>query len=306
MKQRLKKLVFIILIFISKLITAQDLPLYNQFILNGMLLNPAVAGRYNDYVFKVTDRHQWLGLEGAPQTAALTAQIPIDDQNGTGFCFFSDKYGALSNNGLQIYYSHHLFFKKKQNKALSLGMSINGGQISLQRDKATFWDNDDPNLDNENTNRYYIDATVGALYTHRDFFIGLSAANFTKQMQTNNDEILKKYTTNIFLYSGTSFALNKRTDIEPSILIKGNEEKKVQIDANLRLFFDDRVWTGISLKTSKTALAMFGCYWRNLSFAYIFEIQSGGLYRYSYGTHELMLGLNLSAKRGAVPCPAYH
>jgi len=271
-----------------------------------MLLNPSVVGRYNDYVFKLTDRHQWLGLEGAPQTESFTAQIPIDEQNGTGICAFSDRYGALSNNGAQIYFAHHLFFKKKQNNALSLGISINAGQVNLQQDKATFWDNSDPVLLGTNANRYYIDASVGALYTYHNFFLGLSAANFSKQMQLNNDAALKTYTANLFLYSGTTLAVTKLIDIEPSILLKANEQKKMQIDANLRLFYNDKVWTGISLKTSKTALIMFGYYWGNLNFAYVFEMQSGGVYKYSYGTHELMIGMNLSTKKRAVPCPAYH
>jgi len=48
----------------------QQLPLFSQYIMNGFILNPAMAG-YDGYTsVNTTVRQQWLGFEGAPQTYA--------------------------------------------------------------------------------------------------------------------------------------------------------------------------------------------------------------------------------------------
>ena len=46
---------------------AQQLPLYSQYLMNGFMINPAMAG-YDGYTaFNLTYRQQWLGFQGAPE-----------------------------------------------------------------------------------------------------------------------------------------------------------------------------------------------------------------------------------------------
>ena len=69
--------VFFLFLSMSSMLWAQQRPQYTQYIFNGFLMNPAVAGieRYVDV--KLGGRSQWHGLEGAPQTAYLSAHLPI-------------------------------------------------------------------------------------------------------------------------------------------------------------------------------------------------------------------------------------
>ena len=57
--------------------TAQQKPHYTQYILNQYIINPALSGIENYVDIKLSHRHQWSGLNGAPVTTYFTIQGPI-------------------------------------------------------------------------------------------------------------------------------------------------------------------------------------------------------------------------------------
>src|SRR5438045_7719800 len=68
----------------------QQLPHYTQYVLNGFIINPAVAEIENYTDVKISHRHQWVGIEGAPVTTYLTIQGPLkksdyERETATGF-----------------------------------------------------------------------------------------------------------------------------------------------------------------------------------------------------------------------------
>src|ERR1035437_10109597 len=62
---------------------AQQLPLYSQYSFNAFLLNPAVAGAEGYTAINLTSREQWLGIEDAPRTYALSLQTRIMKNSAT-------------------------------------------------------------------------------------------------------------------------------------------------------------------------------------------------------------------------------
>ena len=60
----MKKLLYILfLLLFAARIYAQQVPLYSQYMMNGFLLNPAVAGSEGYTAINLTAREQWLGLK---------------------------------------------------------------------------------------------------------------------------------------------------------------------------------------------------------------------------------------------------
>ena len=62
-------------------VQAQQKPHYTQYVLNNYILNPALTGIENYFDVKVSARDQWVGLNGAPRTAYLSIQGPIDKED---------------------------------------------------------------------------------------------------------------------------------------------------------------------------------------------------------------------------------
>jgi sRNA-binding regulator protein Hfq len=71
----MKRSVFIGVVFCFMVLSglkAQQTPVYSQYMMNGFLLNPAVAGAEGFTAVNVTAREQWLGFQNAPSTYAVS------------------------------------------------------------------------------------------------------------------------------------------------------------------------------------------------------------------------------------------
>ena len=68
MKRAITYIILVLTLLLSQELRAQQLPLYSQYLLNGFMVNPAMAG-YDGYTtFNATSRQQWLGFKEAPRT----------------------------------------------------------------------------------------------------------------------------------------------------------------------------------------------------------------------------------------------
>ena len=56
---------------------AQQVPMYSQYIMNGFLINPSLAGRDGYSTVNLTIREQWVGMDQAPGTYAASFQTRI-------------------------------------------------------------------------------------------------------------------------------------------------------------------------------------------------------------------------------------
>src|ERR1700741_3725136 len=64
-------------VLIASCAYAQQQPYYTQYILNNLILNPALAGIENYWDCKASYRNQWVGLNGAPTTLYLTVHATL-------------------------------------------------------------------------------------------------------------------------------------------------------------------------------------------------------------------------------------
>ena len=120
----MKKLVFIGLAMIAGLqLSAQQLPLRSQYMLDYYLLNPAVAGSYDYIPVNLSVRQQWVGFEGAPSSQAISAHAYVGNNIGIGAAFFNELAGPSRRTGLNISLAYHLPLSKDFTRKLSFGLS---------------------------------------------------------------------------------------------------------------------------------------------------------------------------------------
>ena len=62
----MKRLTIILLVVMLSEARAQQVPIYSQYVLHEYLINPAIAGTYDYYDAKLTNRLQWTGINEAP------------------------------------------------------------------------------------------------------------------------------------------------------------------------------------------------------------------------------------------------
>ena len=102
----MKQLFFIISMFLGISTFAQ--PLFTQYYLNDMAINPAISGSktYNPLIIQT--RQQWAGFEGAPLTSNISYHGALDNRSAMGGYLMFDKSGPEMLANLHLNYAYHV------------------------------------------------------------------------------------------------------------------------------------------------------------------------------------------------------
>jgi type IX secretion system PorP/SprF family membrane protein len=304
---------FVLLLFCLPAV-AQELSIYNEYHLNKSLINPAIIGSEDCTWFKGTDRHQWVGIEGAPQIQTLSVEASISGKksvqqtqkstHGIGGYLYNDKNGAYRNLGGQISYAFHFFLSRNHGLKLGMGLAFKLYQESINESglKGEY----DPIITGGTTSVIRPDAVAGLFLYNQRFFAGLSAARLVNQSSATGRN------RNYFLMLG--YLMGTERDnfrLLPSVVIKATENLEKQIDLNTKLLMGKSWWLALSYRHAfdnipgapVSIIPMVGLNKGNFSFAYAVDITPGSIQKFNYGTHELMISYHICGD--TYRCPVY-
>jgi len=115
----------ILTLFLSpKIVSAQQDPMYTQYMFNIQTINPAYAGSWKSIGFMALSRMQWIGIKGAPSTQTFSFQMPLQkNKMGIGLSIINDRIGFEKRLSLFVDYSYNIGFGDKT----ILRMGLKGG-----------------------------------------------------------------------------------------------------------------------------------------------------------------------------------
>ena len=286
---------------------SQQTPLYSQYMLNGFLINPAVAGSEGYSAINLTVREQWVGFQNGPATYALSFQTrllreshisrnksvkrksksPFRGGNvGLGGYVFNHRNGAVDRTGIRLTYAYHLELNEAQ---LSFGLSMIGYQYRVDKDRIKLEFPDDDNLWLGLQESVFIpDADAGVYYTTKDMWAGFSVDQlFESALKFGGDGydqlVMER---NYHLMGGYDFPINNDMILSPSTHLKVAENGKAQADINGKFYYKQSYWGGITYRTGHSIIVMAGVSVDRLVFGYAFDIGLNSIMKHSYGTHE--------------------
>jgi type IX secretion system PorP/SprF family membrane protein len=273
----------------------QQLPLYSHFIMNDFIINPAVAGR-NDYnLIQSNLRYQWVGINDAPKTIILSANIPYKIKKvGLGGYLFNDKMGAVSRTGFNLAYAYHIHIDEEY----KLGLGVNGGllQYRINGPELILADEAERYLFDAVETATTPDASLGMYLYSNSFFLGLSFNHLFKnkvavKLFDKTAEHFGRLSRHTYITGGGRFKVHDLFELEPSALIKYSSPSQLQFDISTRIFYRKEIWMGITCRTKDAVVVLAGYdYKEKLQIAYSYDITTSHLKKYSDGSHELMLG----------------
>lgn len=304
----MKKLIstFILLCILIMEGYAQQIPVYSQYMLNGFLLNPAVAGSEGYSAVNLTVREQWVGFQDGPATYALSFQTrllrkshierqknvnrrkksPFRGGNvGLGGYVFNHRNGAVDRTGLRVTYAYHLELEESQ---LSFGLSMVGYQYRVDKDRVQLEFEDDQLWLGLRQSVFIPDADAGVFYAAENYWAGFSADQLFESALKFGDAgydplVMER---NYHLMGGYDFGISETMILTPSAHLKVSESKKMQADITARLFYDQSYWGGLTYRTGHSIIVMAGISVDRLVFGYAFDIGLNSIMKHSYGTHE--------------------
>lgn len=318
---RIRNIVFVLILATGDNIFCQQLPVYTQYLNNGFLLNPAMAGNDGYTTFNSTYRKQWIGIDNSPttysfsgQTRLLRRSFKVVNRNvkkntikpstkgrvGLGGFAFNDINGLVSRTGLSFSYAYHIYLYQSQ---ISFGLAGQAFQYKIDDSKLEFGtENTDP-IKNRGLNlvTFIPDANAGFYWTSPKHFFGVSVNQlFQSVLKLGSSELgeLKLY-RHYYLMGGYRFPLNRDFDIEPSALLKTTEQFFPQADLSVRMFYQNDYWAGISYRTSGSVSALAGVRVDRLYFGLSYDYALNSIRNHSFGSAEVVMALKLgsSARR---------
>jgi len=195
----------IILLFLFGIfgsVSAQQDPMFTQYMHNPVSINPAYAGSRGTLNVVGMHRQQWVGIDGAPKTLTFSLNSPFINYNvGVGLSLLYDELGPTRQTGIYADYSYHLKVSTKTKLAFGLKGGVNIYDINLQGLRGS--EGDDHVAMFGYRKLYHPNVGFGSyLYSDR-FYVGLS---IPKMLQNNlsDDEntLINKEERHYFLTGG--------------------------------------------------------------------------------------------------------
>ena len=297
----MKKIFFIIVTLFVVNVFAQQEPLFTQYYVNDMFINPAVSGSKSYNPLTLQTRQQWLGFEGAPLSTNISyhGTLNHNGRSAMGGYFMFDKATPTLQANLHLNYAYHVPLNYNDVK-LSFGLGAKLMYHNIEFNKNDIPPGTDPAFSTKSYDKTLADASSGVYVYGKEFNVGFSISNmfqssFNNEVQGSpysNSEYRNYYGMGAYKFN----VINNDWELEPSFLIRKLQYQKGLIDITTRIIFLENNWAGLAFRNNGTAIFSLGFGANNMHISYSYDYSfSDEITQYTYGTHELGISFRMGA-----------
>jgi type IX secretion system PorP/SprF family membrane protein len=233
-------------------------------------------------------RAQWVGLNGAPVTNALSINTPLSRSNvGLGISIINDKIAATQENT----FSTDLSYTITTSESFKLSFGIKGTANIFNVD-ASQLNPVDPNDDSlQNYNKFTPNVGAGVYFYSDKAYVGFSVPNFIESERYSDNEVaILKEKINYYLMAGYVFELNDVIKFKPAMLTKVVQGAPIQMDISGNIMFMNKFSIGVAYRLNAAISALAGFQVTNgLFIGYGYDYETTNLRNFSSGSHEIFL-----------------
>lgn len=287
-------------------IQAQSDAQYTQYMYNTINVNPAYAGSRGVMSVFGLHRAQWVGLEGAPNTTALSVNTPLGDSKlGLGVSFLNDNIGAMDENNIAIDLSYTVQLQGQLK--LSFGLKGTANLLNVDYTKLNIYHPNDDMFSNNINNQFTPNIGAG-LYLYSDkSYVGLSVPNFLESDRYNdNAYVLMKQKMNFYLIGGHVFDLSPNLKFKPAFLVKAVSGAPLQVDLSANFMISEVFVIGGGYRWDAALSGLVGVQISDgLFVGYSYDAETTKLARYNSGSHEIFLRFELIRRFNRITSPRF-
>ncbi len=304
-----KGILILIVLFISVWnASAQQDPMFTQYMHNPVSINPAYAGSRGTLNFVAMHRQQWVGLDGAPKTLTVSVNSPFTRYNvGVGLSLIHDEIGPIKQTGIYADYSYHLKVANKTKLAFGLKGGVNMYDVNLLNLVGAQNDNQ---LILYGARKLFLPNFGVGSYMYSDrFYLGFSIPKMLQNSLSDDENTLNyanKEERHIFVTGGFVVDITENIKFKPSSTLRMVSGAPLSAEFSAAVLLHDRIWVGgmYRLADSFGGLVKFDIT-NQLSIGYSYDMTQSRLRAYSQGTHEIFLSYDVSFRNRKILSPRY-
>lgn len=192
---RLRIILTGLLLMIAMTVKSQQVPLYNQYFQRAFLAYPSTASFAESPTLSVVYRGQFSGIEGAPETYAVSYANSLGNKMGFGLNVVGNKIGFIRQNKVQAGFSYLVY--DKGDHSLSIGALAGISMFSINEDVISPESFNDPLLvDLIGNNGAALGVDLSISYKYKSFGLDFAVPNLINEslsddqfVQINEDNV---------------------------------------------------------------------------------------------------------------------
>lgn len=284
----------------------QQEPQYTQYMYNPTVINPAYAGSKGYTSIYGLYRTQWVGLEGAPKTANISMNKPIEGSKlGYGVSVLSDKIGVSDETQISVDLAYTLFLQN--DSRLAFGLKASGNFLNIDYTKLNQYNPGEQALQNNITNQFSPNIGVGFYYYNKKSYLGASVPmllNTEKYDDINKTQVNQRY--HVYLMGGRVYDLSYNLKFKPAFVSKIVAGAPLQLDVSTNFMFNEKFIIGAAYRWSASVSMLAGFQLNdNLFIGYGYDAETTRLSNYNSGSHEIFLQFDLFRKHSKLETPRF-
>ena len=295
--EKLLKLFFFLLVTLQA--TAQQDPIFTQYMFNGQIYNPAYAGMWEKIGFTALVREQWAGINRAPLTEAISFHTPLNNESvGLGFNIMNDTYGREQRLSVLADYSYEIYLTPQRR----LRFGIKFGFVNYKNPLTKYElypDNEYDRAFAEDINLSFLpNFGVGAFLYQDNYYIGFS---IPKLVENDFKDNYHNYSTKaeirtLYLNGGYIFQFytGNKIVLKPTSMIRASWGVPIQWDLAINVLLKEKLWLGVMNRSGNavcaTAQWMFN---NNMRLGFAMDITYNDIFPYQNGTYEFTIGYDV-------------
>ncbi|MGB0422725.1 MAG: PorP/SprF family type IX secretion system membrane protein [Flavobacteriales bacterium] len=287
--------------------SAQQDPMFSQYMFNTLAINPAYAGSADLLTANIIYRHQWADIDGAPRTQTVTLHSPLKKESvSLGGSIINDAHGPVKQTGVYLDASYRITMDRSR---LSFGLKGGMNFFSANLTDLSPVVEDDPVFSQNISTKLLPNFGAGIMWYSNKSYLGLSVPKLLQNRLIDGD--LPNFTNNAetmhyFFTAGTVLEVNNYTYFKPALLVKAVDGAPLSFDVTANFMFYEKFWIG-AMYRYQDAIGMLLQYEINnkvhVGYAYDYSITE--ISNYTTGSHEIMLGVDFGKRFGGDVSPRF-
>ena len=265
--------------------------MYSSYRLNPQILSPTHVGSDSVSDITVINRQQWVGIEGAPVTYAISGDFKFKQQSGLGFNAMYDQAGPVKVTAISGDYAYHF----KLNEAWHFSGGIRAGFSNLSLDfsgLALVHDGDALFAGSRSTGLSFNTGWGLKINKGDGFFVSVSQPRLFKY-----DLGSGSYKDVAYFYTmvGTKLPISEHVVLYPSALIRTAKDVPLSWDANVYAQLNKRFDVGLNYRHQDSWGVRLGLQaTKKIYVGYVYEMPTSAMSKMSVQSHEIALRYSLT------------